>query len=333
MITALLLACSPLAAQLPIDATLDTAFQPASNLGSGSGSRATSAFDDFNRANSTSMGADWTEQTGDIEVLSNQGHGVTSLSMMTHNGVNDSYDTSTMSAKFDTQGGLVYVAMVAGYSNISTNVFVKVQDNNSSGDYDRVFFYFGNNGGSWSGNTGYYFDLATPTVSGTMTLSFTGGGDVAQLDIANDASGATETFTCGGLAANAGGLGTGFGVGTYGGCYFDDFTVNGGGGLTLSTTGAAGGSMTFDVSGATPAGPVAYCYAFGTGSHPAFNPLTGNTIVTGLASTRFTVAYIGGADAAGNSSHTTNVPGAAAGLVHVQCVDAVTDGLTNVVAL
>ncbi len=333
MITALLLACSPLAAQHPIDVTMDTAYVPSINLGTGSGSRATSAFDDFNRADNPSMGADWTEQNGDIEILGNRGHGLATFSLMSHNGVNDAYDTSTMSVKFDMAGTLAYVALVAGYADISNNVFVKIQDNNFDGLYDRVFFYYGNSAGPWSGNTGYYFDLATATKTGTVSMYFTAAGDVCNLDVANDTSGATESFSCGGLLGSAGGLGTGFGLGTYGDAYFDDFTVNGGGGLTLSATGAPGGSMTFDVSGATPAGPVAYCYAFGTGSHPAFNPLTGNTIVTGLASTRFTVAHIGGADAAGNYSHTTNVPGVAAGLVHVQAVDAVTDGLTNVVAL
>lgn len=334
MITALLLACSPLAAQSPIDATLDPNYVPGNGLGSGSFSRATTAFDDFNRANSTNMGADWTEQAGDIEILSNMGHGVLNLSMMTHNGVNDNYATSTMSSRFDHGGGLVYVAMVAGYAGISDNVFVKVQDNNSDGFYDRVFFYYGNNGGFWAGYTGsYYYDLATPTVSGTMTLSFANGGDDAVLTIDNDASGAAETFVCGGLAANSGFLGTGFGVGTYGPAYFDDFTVNGGTGLTLSATGQPGGPMTFDCNGATPNGPVAICYALGTGSHSGFNPVTGNTVVTGLASTRFTIPFVGSADASGHVSYPATVPGAAAGLVFVQAVDASTDGLSNVLGL
>ncbi len=334
MITALLLACSPLAAQNPIDATLDTNFVPGTGPGSGSSSRATSAFDDFNRANSTNMGADWTEQTGDIEILSNMGHGVQNLSMMTHNGVNDNYASSNMSSRFDHGGGLVYVAMVAGYSGLYDNVFVKVQDNNSDGWYDRVFFYYGNNGGSWSGYTGsYYYDLATPTVSGTMTLSFDNAGDDAVLTIDNDASGASEVFVCGGLAASAGGLGTGFGVGTYGPAYFDDFTVNGGAGFRLSATGQPGGSMTFDCAGATAGGPVAYCYAFGTGAYTGTNPYTGNTVTLGLASAGFTIAYVGAADGSGNISHTANVPAAAAGLVYVQAVDGLSDTVSNVLGL
>lgn len=334
MITALLLACSPLAAQLPIDATLDTsAIQPPATKNFNS-SRASSAFDDFNRANSTNMGADWTE-SGDIEIYNNMGRGVSSLSYMNHTSAAAPYATSTYSSRFDTTGGLVYVAMMAGFANGSDNVFVKVQDNNSDGWYDRVFFYYGNNGGPWAGYTGsYYYDLATPTVSGTMTLSFDNAGDDAVLTINNDASGATEVFVCGGLAVNSGYLGDGAGVGTYGQCLFDDWSFNGGGGgFALSTTGAPGGTMTFDCSGATPGGPVAYCYAFGLGSYSGVNPYTGNTVTTGLSSFRFNVAFIGGADGSGNISHSANVPAGAAGVVHVQCVDLLSDATSNVVSL
>lgn len=103
--------------------------------------------------------------------------------------------------------------------------------------------------------------------------------------------------------------------------------------FTLSTTGAPGGTMTFEVSGATPGGPVAYIYAFGLGSHSEFNPFTGTLVTTGLSSTGFKVAAVVGADAAGHYVYTAVVPGAAAGLVHVQAVDATTDTVSNVVSL
>lgn len=330
MILETLLAVAPMVAQHPIDATLPNLNLPPVNQNSGSTGRGTSASDDFNRA---TLGGDWALPAGLIDIQSNMGHGVTNMSMMTHTSAADAYDTSVLSSKFDSPGGLVYVAMVAGYADTDNNVFVKVQDNTSDGEYDRVFFYHGNNGGSWSGNTGYYFDLATPTVSGTMTLDFGAGGDTAQLTIENDASGATEVFRCGGLAAHAGTLGTGVGVGTYGEALFDDWSLNGGGGVTLSATGRPGSTMSFDVSGATPFGVVAYCYAFGTGAHTAFNPITGNNVTTGLSSTRFTVAAIVGADASGNYSYKSGVPAGAAGMVHVQAVDASTDGLSNVLGL
>ncbi len=106
-----------------------------------------------------------------------------------------------------------------------------------------------------------------------------------------------------------------------------------GGGLNLSTTGAPGGVMSFDVSGATPAGPMAYLYAFGTGSYSRVNPLTGNVLITGLSSNGITVHATPNADAAGNYSLSATVPSGAAGLVCVQVVDLLSDGLSNVVCL
>jgi hypothetical protein len=106
-----------------------------------------------------------------------------------------------------------------------------------------------------------------------------------------------------------------------------------GGGMTLTLSGAPGGSMTFTVSGATANSPVAYIYAFGTGSHARFNPISGNMITTGLSSLRFTVAIIVTADASGNFSFNSSVPAGAAGVVHMQAVDAVSDGLSGVIGL
>jgi hypothetical protein len=332
MILATLLAVAPLVAQNPIDATLPNTFLPPAQQGSGnSGNRGTSASDDFNRADNPNMGPDWSEDTGDIEILSNQGHGVVNRSLMVHTSAAAPYDTSSMSSTFDTTGGLVYVAMVAGYADLSNNVFVKVQDNNVDGLYDRVFFYFGNNGGAWNGAS-YYFDLATPTTSGTMHLSFSGGGDVAELVIDNDTSGSSETFSSDGLLAFAGSLGTGFGVGTYGGCYFDDWSVNKSA-FSLSATGSPGSTMTFDVTGATPNGPVAYLYASGLGSYARMNPFTGNLVTTGLSATGFTVAFVLNADSAGNYSLRASVPPGAAGSIFVQAVDGLSDSVSNVIAL
>ncbi|MDP7062780.1 MAG: hypothetical protein QF489_07600, partial [Planctomycetota bacterium] len=207
LISALVL--TPLAAQHPIDITMDSSRQPqASQIMTSNSSRAAAACDDFDRANSSSMGPDWIEQAGDIEILGNRGHGLINFSLMTHVSASGPYIGSTVSTDFDHGGGLVYVAAVAGYSSLTSCVFVKIQDNDTDGFYDRVFFYNGNSNGSWGSST-YYYDLATPTLSGTITLSFDPGGDIAILDVDNDASGSTETFTADNLLLIAGNLGTG----------------------------------------------------------------------------------------------------------------------------
>lgn len=331
ILTALLAAAA--APQHPIDATLDYVAPPV-NLGGGLGTAATSGFDDFNRANSGDLGSGWTNWAGAIGIDANRASSLANLSLSTLNGVDDAYDTSSMSAYVESAGtGLFYVAMVAGFADSSNNVFVKVQDNDFDSLMDRVFFYYGNNGGSW-GSTTYYYDLATPTRTCDMTLSFDNAGDRAVLTIDNHTSGSTEVFYGDNLLAfGTGGLGTGFGMGTFGQCYADDFSVNGGSGnpLDLTATGVPGTVMTFTTTGATPGGGVALIWAFNTGSFVIPNgfPCAGTTL--GLDTPEDYVIL--SADGAGMASYTRWVPPAAAGLVHMQSLDVLTCGLSNILSL
>lgn len=114
------------------------------------------------------------------------------------------------------------------------------------------------------------------------------------------------------------------------------YLYGGGGGgspFTLSTTGSAGGPMSFTVAGATGGGLVGLVRAFGTGSHPVSNPVTGNTVVTGLSGNGFSLAQVLTAGPGGTASLTTNVPSGAAGRVNVQAIDAASDRTSNVVGL
>ena len=114
------------------------------------------------------------------------------------------------------------------------------------------------------------------------------------------------------------------------------YLYGGGGGgspLTLSAAGSAGGPMSFTVAGATGGGLVGLVRAFGTGSHPVSNPVTGNTVVTGLSGNGFSLAQVLTADPGGTASLTTNVPSGAAGRVNVQAIDAASDRTSNVVGL
>ena len=331
MLLTAVLALAPFAAQHPIDITMEPGYQvQASRVGSASTGRATSACDDFNRANSASMGADWIEQTGDIEVASNQGHGLINFSLMTHANASGSYIGSTMSTRFDHGGGLVYVALVAGYATLNDNVFVKLQDNDIDGLYDRLFFYYGNSAGSW-GQSAYYFDLATPTLSGNMSMSFDPTGDIVYIDIENDMSGLTESFSSIGLLAVAGGLGTGYGIGTYGSAFFDDVDINGGcggGGPVYSITGLAGGSTaTLTVDGATAGGAVLLGYSL-AGAGPTMTPF-GLVDISAPISQLPTLT----ANASGVASMSTGIPGRATGFtLYTQGADLASGTLTNSLA-
>jgi hypothetical protein len=333
MLLTTLLAVAPLAAaQQPIDATLDTQMPPIRLGNGGFGTQATGGFDSFDRANSGDLGAGWTLQSGAIGVDGNRAHGLVNLSLSSMNGVNDNYATSTMSCKVDNgNAGLTYVALVAGYSDTSNNVFVKLQDNNSDNLMDRVFFYYGNNGGNWGSST-WYYDLAVPTATATIHLSFDNGGDRAVFTVDNDTSGNSEVFYGDNLLGVHGGLGTGFGMGTYGLVFADDYTVNGGGSqMQLIASGAPGGVMSFDASGATAGATVAFVWSFSLGNYLVPNgfPCAGTELGLGTP-LGWTLVN---ADASGLANLTRFVPGGAAGRVHIQALDLSTCGLSNTESL
>jgi hypothetical protein len=333
MLLTTLLAVAPLAAaQQPIDATLDTPMPPIQIGNGGFGTQATGGADNFDRANSGDLGAGWTLQAGAIGIDGNRAHGLVNLSMSSINGVNDNYATSTMSCKVDNgNAGLTYVALVAGFSDTSNNVFVKIQDNNSDNLMDRVFFYYGNNGGNWGSST-WYYDLAVPTATATVHLHFDNGGDRAVFTVDNDTSGNSEVFYGDNLLGVAGGLGTGFGMGTFGLVYADDYVVNGGGSqMQLSASGAPGGVMSFDVAGATPGSTVAIIWSFSLGNYMIPNgfPCAGTELGLG---TPLGWTLIG-ANASGMANLTRFVPRGAAGRVHVQALDLSSCGLSNVKSL
>ena len=231
-----LLACalaSPAVAQTSIDATkTGQAILPSGVAVPGPGfNRGIDACDDFNRASGTNMGPNWTEVQGDFGITANTGYAIsTSNQYMIENNAVAGFAGSDMQVDFLPKvsgSNLIYVALISGYADLGNNVFIKVQDNNSDGLYDRVFFYGGINGSPWNIGS-YFFDLATPTASGRMDVYFTGGGDVANLDIHNHTSGMVEHFESSGLLASGFIFGTQFGIGAFNSPAFDNYEVNGG---------------------------------------------------------------------------------------------------------
>ena len=103
--------------------------------------------------------------------------------------------------------------------------------------------------------------------------------------------------------------------------------------ILLSSTGAPGGTMTFDVSEATPFGLLIYFYSFALGSYSGTNPFTGNVVTTGLGALRFNMAALVGANGLGDYSLSSTVPAGAAGNVHVQVLDGMSDKFSRVLDL
>lgn len=161
--------------------------------------------DDFNDG----VVSGWTTQAGSISesggVMSGSNSSLATL---------DGATSSTVGVDAIASTGTSYTALVMNYSSVNDNLFVKIQDNNGNGLFDRVFFYHGNNGGSALTGT-YYFDLSNEVSSTYFELTDNGDGTVSAM------VGATgDTFS--GTLSNSY-SGTGIGLGFYGNAQADNF--------------------------------------------------------------------------------------------------------------
>ncbi len=277
-----LLLTVPAFAQSPVDLSLQ--FQPGkANLNAGQGgARATAACDDFNRANSTNMGADWTEIIGDYQVLNNECSTTSGgLDYMVHNSATDNYDTSVI--EFDLNpnlgGGYAYNAAMIGYNSVNgESIFVKVQNQSGLPGYSNFGFYHANNGSGYNG-WGGFGTLPYQITGGHVRVSVDGAGDNVNLDIDEDYDGVYEIqLDAPGLIASGlpGLLGTGAAHGTWSAGTFDNWSFNGGcsgpPGPALSVSGlVAGGVVTISVDHCTPGGLVRHGYSL-YGGGPTVTP-------------------------------------------------------------
>lgn len=332
------LLAAPLAAQVVDHDPTVLPFHQSTSVfagGGGQSTASTSGCDHFNRSNSFDLGASWVVEGGSYEIRSEFLRSRNSeISLAIFQDAAADYRTSKVSSYFQTNGQkLYYIALVAGYQDEDNCVHVKVQDADYDTLVDRVYFRYGNNKAPWNAQN-YFFDLETPTAFGTMTLTFRNNGDVARLEIDNPFSGEVEIFECSGLSAKAGLLGSGFGVGTYGDCYVDDFDVNDGTcpeGFEMNVSGTPGTRMTFEILGATPNEFVAVIFGNGAGSSSIPNNLSCAGTTIGMTTP---LDYVPArADAAGTVILSTNVPAGAAGSIYVQAVDITTCEVTDAILL
>ena len=189
-----------------------------------------SASDDFNRPNGTNMGPDWVEVYGDTAIQSNYGKGNSGAftkGWMHHASFTGAFEDSVHSVEFRQTGIAQAIVLMSGLNPNSWGcVSVKLQDNDGDSKCDRLFFEQAFNAGSWGSGPPVFFDLATPTASGKMTVSFTNDGDSVVCEIENDASGQAESFTAQGINSFAFPIdGTNFGIGHVGGMLFDNWNV------------------------------------------------------------------------------------------------------------
>jgi hypothetical protein len=189
--------------------------------------------DDFNRPNSTNMGPNWTEVAGDWRIENNRARSqpAPATDLMIFNPWTSPAPYVEAEVYYEGSARVTYAALVCLYANLSNNLFVKVQDNNANGDFERVFFYYGNNGSAWPGMTGgpYYVDVTPFTQARIWTVV---SGNNITLNIDRDMNGVPEdVLTRGGFPT--GSLGVGVGLGGYNNASFDNFRVPEPASLTL----------------------------------------------------------------------------------------------------
>lgn len=173
----------------------------------GSANAALIVADDFNDGATTG----WTTQNGSVTesggVLSGTSGSLTTL---------DGQSSSSIAVDAISNPGVDYIALVLNYTSLNDNLFVKIQDNNRNGLFDRVFFYHGNNGSNGLAGTDY-FDLAFEVATSYFEVTDNGDGSVsAYVGATNETFGGTLSHSY---------SGTGIGLGIFGNAQADNFYV------------------------------------------------------------------------------------------------------------
>jgi hypothetical protein len=175
------------------------------------------SLDKFNRADSANLGSSWAEQANAIGITGNAATNAAANSALAtfnpRSGTEACIDVTTNGA------ALQYAGIVLRYADIDNSIFIKVQDNSVDGTFDTAYFYRGNNGSSGALRSNA---AVTPFSSGRIHVW--SKGTKARLDIDTNFDNRPEqSFNVTGISTA--GLGTLFGISSYGGAKVDNFST------------------------------------------------------------------------------------------------------------
>ena len=267
--------------------------------------------DDFNRP---AIGAEWTQVgVGSFAISADTLTSAAGNDQMVRTGTTAAYEDQTV--EFDLLPGPAGLSYTAAITGIGANqLYTKVQSNGGT-VYDNIGFYAGFNGSI----AGYsLFTGITPVTGGHVRMYITNGGDTMNVDIDEASDGVYEYHyeQSGIVAAFAGSLGTGTGIGGWA-AQADNWELGDGpSGPTLSVAGTCPGLNTFTVSGSDPFGPIGIVY----GPAGAFTVGGGACAGLTLDIAVPTIAGIFVGDAAGGLTFSATLPAGACGAT-VQAVD------------
>jgi hypothetical protein len=180
----------------------------------------------FDRANSNSLGADWTEQDGDAKIANNklEANSPSTYGWCSHNVFNANYASTVIRANWSMNGlGGDRIALIAGVNPSNwSGIEVRIADNNGDGTADRIFFNAAVNAGAWYAGSPSFVNIATPMISGEATMWFSNNGDTVNIALRDLVTSAVQTYSSSGILANPP-TGTKVGIGYFGNGNVDDF--------------------------------------------------------------------------------------------------------------
>ncbi|HEV2569812.1 PEPxxWA-CTERM sorting domain-containing protein [Sphingomonas sp.] len=169
--------------------------------------------DDFNRPNAQTIGSNYTVQNGNFRVNNNKAETTSFVSLATYN--NSASDYAGVQASLRGFDAGSYVALSFGFDS-ANSYFVKVQDNNGDGFFDRYGFDTGNND-----LNGIFQPLNSVFQTGSVEV-FVQGTTANLVIVANGGFIQSYTFDYGFAPGSAT---VGFGINRLG--VVDDFTFKG----------------------------------------------------------------------------------------------------------
>lgn len=178
-----------------------------------------SFFDNFDRANAPDLGANWTNMTGTIGINGNMAQAPNSdTNVALVSGYSElAANTAVSFDVFNQSASVTYAAAVLGYTSQVSSIFVKVQDNQANGTFNRAFFYIGDNGAGG----GFGYEDLNPFTSARVYVWFT--GTVAFLGIDTNFDLVLDQTYSRDYGSSV--WGTGAGLGVYGDGKIDNYGV------------------------------------------------------------------------------------------------------------
>jgi hypothetical protein len=176
--------------------------------------------DNFNRANSTGLGSNWTVRTAEMNVSLNSATNPNSTEGLAT--WNSAVPTEQACVDVSQNGNtLQYAAIALGYANEENTAFVKVQTNSSNG-FDTAFIYYGNNGACQI--TGGCSFPITPFHSGRLHAVLVPSTGEITLEIDTNFDNVADQVITKKYNAPFS-FGNAIGLGSYGGAYLDNFAT------------------------------------------------------------------------------------------------------------